>query len=234
MNIQHTLKRWALIVFAVIWLPGFAWAQQGAALVQANPADPIIGQIFAQGVPVGYQAIQDGNLSAKEGNGVFLVLGSSGNTTKSVIVMLEKMNWLAIREIESASPVTVGKQMVKRFFPEAMPVTISESRQDKSANQFAAHLRVITRSGATEPAIALRLLYPEGKACVIWLWRQDDTQDFPLAYQQLESQAKGLIDALPKPTTSGPTVSERYVLWRLQHIFKKGVFTHSVQPEPGN
>jgi hypothetical protein len=191
----------------------------------------IVSKVFNSSIPAEYQMLQAGTLTDPEGDGEFLILAATSSKTKVVIISLDNLSWLKTKEIESTNSAKVGKQLVSRFFPEAGPVSIAEDKQESSPSQYAPHLRVAISQGVIEPAIALRLLYPKNKAYILFLWQQDKVQNFPMAYQQLENQAKNIISGLRAPSTKDSRVSERYILWRLRHIFKKGVFTHLVEPK---
>jgi hypothetical protein len=229
------MKIWMFIkILALQWLAfglmsGLpVLAEQPAAKNQAPiSANSVITKVFSHGVPTGWESVQAGELTKQEGEGNFLVLTTSNKMTKLVIVELEKLSWLKTKEVESANPVKVGNQLIKRFFPEALPVAITEDQQGKKSDQFASPLRITSSKGVSEPAIALRLIYsPKAKGYILLLWQQQTVQNFSLSYQQLESQAKVVLKELKVPAQTGTTVSDRYMLWRLRHIFKKGVFTH--------
>jgi len=206
--------------------------QQPIATNSAGIEDrSIVSHIFARSLPADYQLLQAGELTKQEGSGEFLVLTSTSSNTKVVIVELDQLSWLKTKEIESTNAAKVGKQLVRQFFPEMGPVSITEDKQENSSSQYAPHLRMTAFQGVTEPAIALRLLYPKNKAYILFLWQQPGVQGFSLAYQQLENQAKLIIRELREPTTTDTEFSERYILWRLRHIFKNGVFTHLVEPK---
>jgi len=191
----------------------------------------IVSQIFASTIPADYQVLQAGELTPEEGTGQFLVLTSDSSNTKVVIMDLDKLSWLKTKEIESTNSAKVGKQLVSRYFPEVEPVFIDEDKQENDPSQYAPHLRVTRAQGVVEPAIVLRLLYPKSKAYILFLWQNANVQSFPQAYQQLENQAKTIIKGLREPPSMGTKASERYILWRLRHLFKRGVFTHWVEPQ---
>ena len=216
-----------------LFLMLFLMTVYGQQPVEANDTsmgnNSIVSDIFARPVPDDYQLLQSGELPKQEGNGEFLILASTRSNTKMVILALDQLSWIKTREIESANAVKVGKQIVRRFFPDLGPVSITEDKQENSSSQYAPHLRMTTVQGVTKTAIALRLLYPKNKAYILLLWQPTSVQNFSLAYQQLEDQAKIIIRELKEPSTIDTQFSERYILWRLRHIFKKGVYTHLIE-----
>jgi hypothetical protein len=226
-------KLLVLMAGLVIWSAeyGLVYGEQPVVASESEMVKrSVASTVFAHSVPTDYQLVQAGKLQEQAGNGNFLVLDSNSKHTKVVIVALEKLSWLKTKKIESASAEKVGKQLVTQFFPELQSVTITEEPQDKGSTQYASRLRIAHRQGIVKPAIALRLIYPKNKAYVLLLWKQGNIYRFSQAYADLEAQAKVIIRELREPSQVNDQFSERYMLRRLRHIFKNGVFTHLVKP----
>jgi hypothetical protein len=210
-----------------------AQAQQPTTTpLEPNPNPYAIGRIFSQGIPTGYQLQHAGELPANEGGGSYLIIQEPNQQIMAVLVDIEDMGWLKTTRLKSANPVTVAQHLLSQYFPNQPKTKVTENKAEKPQHQLATHLLLTDASHQVTPAITLRLLYPQNRAVILLLWQSDkqfpnDTQDFSSLYQFQETQAQSLINEIRVSGTRLPT--ERYILWRLRHIFKTGVFSHPVE-----
>lgn len=189
----------------------------------ADQLSPCVGQasvdaLFTDGVPLPYQAQEVGAINSEVGLTGFYALMTNPETGSEVIL-------LDIRQIRrDSSYITsslgmLARELLSVYRGENMATIRTTPAESSSANHALGNLRIASPDGQVESGFIGRLKAAKDRYIILLLTassrgRAGGTDSRTVS---LREEANELIPHIR--STEKPLPSERYILWRLRHIF---------------